>query len=139
MTHAERLRETAKSEKAAIAILERTSSQDTSIFHAYVAALLAGAAALDAIASLPHYDDCDKWAKADAPDGYEVVLDETVECTCALGVTRKPHALLAKRDEAEVLLYQIFTRIESNFISRMQLQRLIEPLLRKRGLLENGQ
>ena len=69
MTHAERLKETAKSEIAA-----------------YATALLAGADALDKLASLPHYDDCDKWVKADAPDGYEVVLDETRECTCALAV-----------------------------------------------------
>ncbi len=71
MTHAERLRYIAVGH-----------SNQT------IAALLAGADALDRLASLPHYDDCDKWVKADAPDGFEVVLDEARECTCALGSTR---------------------------------------------------
>lgn len=49
---------------------------------------IAGADALERLASLPHYDDCDKWVLADAPDGCDVVMDETRECTCALGSTR---------------------------------------------------
>ncbi len=74
MTHAERLR-----------LLGNTYP-----YHADIA--FAGADALDKLASLPHYDDCGRWVKADAPDGCDVVLDDTRECTCALkGVGHEQH------------------------------------------------
>lgn len=36
------------------------------------------------ITSLPHYDNCEKWVKADACDGNEYIIEETRKCTCEL-------------------------------------------------------
>lgn len=100
MTHAERLRNLAHeykmsenaearySEECEDAATQTSHIDAAKYFQAHKEALLAGAVALDRLANLPHYDDCDKWAKADAPDGCDVIIEETRECTCALGSTR---------------------------------------------------
>lgn len=36
------------------------------------------------IMSLPHYDNCEKWVKADVCDGIEYIIEETRKCTCEL-------------------------------------------------------